>query len=246
MKPPEYFYDRFTRGEGHFSLWLITVLKPIGILLFKLAFRYRVVNPELHKNLPSEQGYIVVGNHRSYLDPVFVILTLLPRLPRFIAKEEFFNSGFLAFLAARAGAFPLKRNSADKTAIKRAVKMLKRGELVGIFPEGTRIRFKEQVPVYHEGVALIAHLSGAPVLPVHITGAEKICPEGKRFFRCPSITLRYGEPLSITEEAFASLPKEERFAAFTNEIMARVAALGEPDNEPQAPAAAPTAPDAAL
>jgi 1-acyl-sn-glycerol-3-phosphate acyltransferase len=106
--------------------------------------------------------------------------------------------------------------------------MLKRGEAIGIFPEGTRIRSKGQVPVYHEGVALIAQLSGAPVVPVRLWGTERICPEGKRFFRCPRITLRFGEPLSIKDEPFASMPKEERKTAFTEEVMTRIYALDEP------------------
>jgi 1-acyl-sn-glycerol-3-phosphate acyltransferase len=148
---------------------------------------------------------------------------------RFMSKEEFFSiHPVISRLAAWIGAFPIKRDTADLAAVKRVVKMLKRGEYVGIFPEGTRIRFKDQVPTYHEGIALIAHLAKAPVLPVRLWGTERICPEGKRFFRMPRVTLRFGEPLSLNDEQFIGMEKDEMFVAFTAEVMRRIYALEPP------------------
>jgi 1-acyl-sn-glycerol-3-phosphate acyltransferase len=151
---------------------------------------------------------------------------LRPRTVRYISKEEFLTiNPALTRVAAWCGVFPVKRNSADMSAVKRSVRMLKRGECVGIFPEGTRIRFKGQVPTYHQGVALIAQLAKAPVVPFYLSGTNKICPEGKRIFRCPKVTVRFGEPLSIEDAQFADLEKDERYRAFTDELMRRVYAL---------------------
>ncbi|MDR1014468.1 MAG: 1-acyl-sn-glycerol-3-phosphate acyltransferase [Coriobacteriales bacterium] len=223
MKPLDYFYDSPASGEGHFPQKFRICFLALVRLVFTPLFRYKAYGLEVLDALPKGTGFIVVGNHRSYLDPVFVMSVLKPRVIRFLAKEEFTSAlPALARIVAWVGAFPVKRNTADMSAIKRAVRMLKRGEPVGIFPEGTRIRSEGQVPVYHEGAALVAQLAKAPVIPVRLWNTERICPPGKRLFRCPKVTLRFGEPLSLDEERFAALPKNERHAAFTQAVMERV------------------------
>jgi 1-acyl-sn-glycerol-3-phosphate acyltransferase len=230
MRPLDYFYDTPSAGEGHFPQKFCVFFSALVRLVFRPLFRYRAFGLEnLHK-LPEGSGFIVAGNQRSYLDPVFVMAALRPRPIRYIAKEEFINvHPALARIAAWVGVFPVKRNSADMSAIRRAVRMLKRGEAVGIFPEGTRIRSTDQQVIYHEGVALIAQLAKAPVIPVRLWNTERIRPKGMRLFRCPRISLSFGEPISLEEERFAALPKNERFTAFTNEVMERVYRL-EPPN----------------
>ncbi|MDR2586864.1 MAG: 1-acyl-sn-glycerol-3-phosphate acyltransferase [Coriobacteriales bacterium] len=223
MKPVSYFYDHPSSGEGHFPQKFCTLFATAVRVIFKVLFRYRVYGLENLKGLPEGSGAIIVGNHSSYLDPVFVIAALRPRPIRYISKEEFFNfNPLIGRLAAWVGAFPVRRNSGDMSAIKRAVRMLKRGELVGIFPEGTRVRSKDQEVTYHEGISLISQLANVPVIPVRLWGPDRICPKGARLFRLPKVTLRFGEPLSVHEERFAVLSKEERLTAFTAEAMARV------------------------
>jgi 1-acyl-sn-glycerol-3-phosphate acyltransferase len=230
LKPLSYFYDTPASGEGRFPQRFRLLFCTLARAIFKLVFRCRFLDREKLGELPEGSGALIVGNHSSYLDPVFVMNALHPRSIRYLAKEEFLDfNPLIGRFAAWVGAFPVKRNSADMSAIKRAVRMLKRGELVGIFPEGTRIRSKDQEVTYHEGVALIAQLAGVPVVPVRLWGAGRIWPKGARRPHFPRITLRFGEPLSPREERFATLPKEERFAAFTNEVMARVYDLEFPD-----------------
>jgi len=226
MKPLDYFYDNPSSGEGHFPQRFCVFLNGAVRLVFGVAFRYKAYDLDKVKSLPAGMGFIIAGNHRSYLDPLFVMSVLRPRPVRFIAKEEFLQSNpIVARAASWVGAFPVKRNTADMSAIKRAVRMIKRGEPVGIFPEGHRIRFKDQEVTYHEGLALIASLAKAPVVPVHLWGTQKIKPVGSRIFHCPKVILRFGDPLSIEDEPFASLPKDERYTAFTKEVMARVYSL---------------------
>ena len=226
MKPLDYFFDTPSSGEGHFPQKFYIFLSGLVRVVFGLLFRYKAYDLDKLKELPPGTGFILAGNHRSYLDPVFLIPLLRPRHIRFIGKEEFFTlHPLVSRLAAWVGVFPVRRNTADMTAIKRAVRMLKRGEVLGIFPEGTRIRLEGQEATYHEGIALFASLAKAPVVPVRLWNTDKIQPAGKRLFRCPKVILRFGEPLSIEEEPFLSLSKDERHTAFTNEVMRRVYAL---------------------
>jgi 1-acyl-sn-glycerol-3-phosphate acyltransferase len=226
LKPLSYFYDNPSSGKGRFPQRFCFVFCAIGRAIFKLLFRYRVYGRENLKAVPNDKGAIIIGNHTSNLDPVFVMYSLRPRPIRYIAKEQILNlKPLIGRLAAWVGVFPVKRNSADMSSVKRAVRMLKRGELVGIFPEGTRVRSKDREVTYHEGAALISQLANVPVIPVRLWGSERIRPKGTRLFRLPKITLRFGEPLSIQEERFAALPKDERLTAFTNEAMARVYGL---------------------
>ena len=226
MKPLEYFYDNPSWGEGRFPQRFCTLFCAVVGLVFGLMFRHKAYDSDSVRELQKSGGLMIAGNHRSYLDPVFVMTVLRPRPIRYIAKEEFLQvHPLVARLAAWVGVFPVKRNSADMSAIKRAVRMLKRGEVVGMFPEGTRVRHQGQAVTYHEGIALIAQLAKVPVLPVRIWGADKISPAGSRGFRLPKVTLRFGKPLSIEEERFSSLPKEQRYTAFTQAVMEAVYAL---------------------
>lgn len=229
MKALDYFYDTPSYGEGHFPQKFCIFFNGLVRVIFTPLFRYKAYDLDRIDALPKDSGFIIAGNHRSYLDPLFVMSVLRPRPVRFIGKEEFFNlNPIVSRLASWLGVYPVKRKTADMAAIKRSVHMLKRNEIIGIFPEGTRIRFKDQQVTYHEGVALIAILAKVPVVPVRIWNTDNIQPPGKRFFRCPKVTLRFGEPLSMEEEPFASLPRGERHVAFTNEVMRRIYELEPP------------------
>ena len=232
MKPPDYFFDTAAEGPGHYPQRFCVFFMAVVKALFTLCFRVKAYGAEFLKD-PTQAGqhpYIIAGNHRSYLDPLFVMMALRPRPLRFMAKEEFLNAPIAGRVGAWVGAFPVKRDSADIKVIKRAATMLKRGELVGIFPEGTRGRglADDAKRDAHEGVALLAHLAKANVVPVRIWNAAKIAPAGARRWHFPRITLRFGEPLSLTEERYSKLDKETRFATFTADIMAAVYALENP------------------
>lgn len=234
MRPLSYFFDKSSSGEDRFPQRFCKFFFGLVRLIFTPLFRYEAADSQIVDQIPIGQGAILAGNHRSYLDPLFILSVLRPRPVRFMGKEEFFEiHPVISRMAAWVGAYPIKRNTADMTAVKRTIRMLKRGELVGIFPEGTRIRFAGQEVINHQGIALIAIMADVPVIPVHLWGTEKICPEGKRFFRTPKISLRFGQPLRINDEPFASLPKDQRQQAFTDEVMRRVYELQPLPNTPE-------------
>ena len=235
MKPLAYFHDTAAEGPEHFSQRFYVFLFILIRFFWKTLFRFKSYGAD-QLRLSSLQGAIIAGNHNSYLDPTFIMLAMRPRPVRFIAKEEFFKVKAIARMASWAGVFPIKRGTADMKAIKRAVAMLKRGELVGIFPEGTRGRNRKKAGhneqrVAFGGTALIAHLARVPVVPVHLWNTERISPPESRLWHFPRITLSVGEPLSLTDERYANLSKDERFAAFTADIMTAIYAFENPRDD---------------
>lgn len=153
----------------------------------KLLFRYRVDGRRNLRAFEGRSGAVVVCNHTSYLDVAFVYLGARPcQWVRLIGRESLFKAGhgLLGQILSRVGAFPIKRDSADRTAIKRAARDLKNGELVGIFPEGTRRGKSNKAPKLHSGAAFIAKMGKAPLLPMTVRNAELVKQKGK-FVRFP-------------------------------------------------------------
>lgn len=219
----EYFYDRPLRGEGRSSRWAAYIIRAVAYVVFKICFRFRIEGKE-YLDLGAGKAAVIAGNHVSIADPLFPFLATHDNC-RFLAKEELLEGNkFIAQCVARVGAFPLKRNSADRIAIKRAVAAIKRGEFVGIYPEGTRIKDIESQSVEnHAGAVLIANMAQCPIIPVGISGAEKIKAPGSIFLHFPKIIVRFGAPINPRD--FDYLPKPERAEACINEVMRRCHAL---------------------
>jgi 1-acyl-sn-glycerol-3-phosphate acyltransferase len=191
----------------------------VGALL-KAAYRVEVSGRE---NLPTEGGYVVAGNHVSYLDPMVVVVET-PGPPHFMAKAEFFEPGkIMNWLLRRLWSFPVRRGEPDRESIARATALLKAGEVVGIFPEGRRIRpgavDDEGDPQL--GVAFIAMRADVPVVPVGVSGTDRALPPGAKLPRFPKIHVRYAKPVSPQD--FQTGTRKEQMAAMTAEIMKRVA-----------------------
>jgi len=230
MRPLDYFYDKpINQGKGTpriFDHLFAGIIK----LVFTPAFRCKVRGATEIRAL--DEGFILAGNHRSYLDPLFVMIAMRPRTVRFIGKEEFFKIKGIRRLASWAGVYPVKRGKGDVKAVKRSVAMLKRGEIVGIFPEGTRGRGKDVVDGQreaHEGIAVIASLAKARVVPLRLWNTEKISPEGSKRWHFPRIKLAFGEPMSLNDPAYAELDKNEKMQRFTQDIMTAIYSLPEPE-----------------
>jgi 1-acyl-sn-glycerol-3-phosphate acyltransferase len=163
---------------------------------FLIYFRLERIGRE---NIPREGAAIVAANHRSFLDP-FVICAMTHGRPMYyVAKKELFNKrGRLgrvqAFVLNSLGAFPVDRGAGDTSTIATAKQILDRGDIVLIFPEGTRIR-PGALGKAHKGVGRLALESGAPVIPVAVIGTESV-RKGWRI-RPHKVRIRVGRPIQF-------------------------------------------------
>ncbi len=179
--------------------------------LCKIFFRFTKKNQDIVQAFKGkERGAVIVAPHVSYLDVVIMFLSVRPgQWVRLIGRDTLFQ-GVGGWILSHVGAFPIKRDSADRTAIKRATRMLKNGELIGVFPEGTRRGKGNKTPQIHAGAALIARMGKAPLVPLGLKNLDKVKQKGK-CVRFPRITAEFGKPISV--DAFNFFPKEERLDA---------------------------------
>lgn len=165
-----------------------------------LPFIYLFFWPRVEgiENFPQDGKVIVYSNHTSNFDPM-VLGVLMPRKIHFMAKEELFRIPVFGSLIKSLGAFPVKRGKVDISAIKQSIRILKEGQVLGMFPEGTRGQSGELQSFAH-GIAAIAVRAQSPVIPVAING-------GYRCFR--PITVRVGRPIEYNEYYGKRLNNEE-------------------------------------
>lgn len=154
------------------------------VALFVLR-RWEVYGAE---NLPKDGPVVVASNHVSYWDPV-AVGSALNRQVFFMAKWELFKIPIFGPLIRGVGAFPVKRKVKDRSAIHRAIQLLKSGQVVGIFPEGTRSHTKDLLPP-HTGMVMLASKADALILPVAVKGTRGVV--GK-------IKVYIGKPMDIKD-----------------------------------------------
>jgi len=163
-RPLAVYHERTRRrGVNSFVYWPARIVLKLAILAY---FRLRRLGRE---HIPAG-GVILAANHRSFLDP-FVIGCCLPRPIYFVAKRELFKNPIVGWFLNCMGAFPVKRGESDEESVATALALLERGQAVVIFPEGTRIR-SGSLAEPKRGVGRLALQSGAPVVPIAITGSE--------------------------------------------------------------------------
>ncbi len=196
--------------------FLYHALRFFVIAAFTLVARVRIRGRD---NIPKNGAFILASNHLSWTD-IPLIPCHLPRRVVYMAKEEYFVSKikwFVRFL----GAFPVKRGEGDRQALRAAEAQLKKGNILGIFPEGTRSRTQTMAKA-HPGMGMIALRSGVPVVPVAVWGSENVLK--KPFARA---TVSYGTPIVLKPKG-AKITRGDIDAA-TQEVMTRIAAMLPPE-----------------
>jgi 1-acyl-sn-glycerol-3-phosphate acyltransferase len=171
----------------------------LGIVSWPVVYGLFRLTARGLERLPQE-GFVLAANHVSNFDPWPLGMPLLPRRwVRFMAKSELYWWP-LSFVADSAGAFKVRRGESDRAAIETAVELVRAGEIVVMFPEGTRrkkgLRKKWDARA-HTGAARIAHLAGAPLVPAAIKGTDRLSRLGK-------LEVSYGEPFEPGEDARAA------------------------------------------
>ncbi|MBV8434223.1 MAG: 1-acyl-sn-glycerol-3-phosphate acyltransferase [Candidatus Eremiobacteraeota bacterium] len=178
-------------------------------MLMRTVWRAQASGTE---NVPRQGALIVACNHRSYLDPPGMGC-FCPRRISYMAKKELFEIPVLGPLIRAVGAYPVDRQGSARAAIKRSLEVLEAGGTVGIFPEGTRNRDGSAAP--QTGVALLASLSGAPVVPAHIGS------DGPS--RLARMKVAFGPPMRLPPDRKAT---HDDLAKFTADIMQAIQSLG--------------------
>ena len=180
-------------------------------LLFRIFWRFRIRGTE---HVPLQGGLIVAANHISYFDPPAVGCAL-PRQLTYMAKSELFDIPVFGKLIGALGAYPINRGRGDIGAIKRSVALLREGHAIAMFPEGTR-NFEGKSGA-QAGVALLASLSGAPIVPAYVGGTDAVA-------RLAPITVTFGAPIAVERSQKAS---RDDLVKITDEVMARIRGLRE-------------------
>jgi glycerol-3-phosphate dehydrogenase (NAD(P)+) len=185
-RPLALYHERTRRrGVNSFVYWTVrSVMKPAILVYFRLRRLGR-------EHIPAG-GVILAANHRSFLDP-FAIGCCNPRPIYFVAKEELFKNRLVGWFLNCMGAFPVRRGKSDEESVRTALALLDRGQAVVIFPEGTRIR-SGSLAKPKRGVGRLALQSGAPVVPIAITGSEHARDGWK--IRPVRVHVRCGAPLT--------------------------------------------------
>jgi 1-acyl-sn-glycerol-3-phosphate acyltransferase len=162
------------------------ILQIIALLMFQ-------VRHSGQKNIPSEGSVLVVSNHQSHLDPPLVGMAC-GRHMNFVSRQSLFRFAPFGWLINSLDAIPIDREGIGLSGIKESLKRLKRGEMLLIFPEGTRTP-DGQIKPFRPGFTSLAVRSGAAILPVAIEGAYRCWPKSQTFPRPGKVRVHYGQPI---------------------------------------------------
>jgi 1-acyl-sn-glycerol-3-phosphate acyltransferase len=174
----------FFKRAGYAVLQVLA--QGLGILLFSIRFLGR-------EHIPLEGGVLVCSNHQSFFDPVLVGMGFQRRL-NYLARKTLFRFFVFRWLIEFLDAIPIDREGGGLGGLKETLKRLKRGELVLIFPEGTRTRDGE-VAELKPGFVALARRSKTPLLPVAVDGAYDAWPRKAKFPRRSRVSVSIGPPL---------------------------------------------------
>jgi len=186
---------------------------------YRTLFGLRVIGNE---NLIKAGPVLIASNHQSFLDPPLIGNLYKTEMVYFARKTLF--KGFGKWLYPQWNAIPIDQEKPDTSSMKAAIRKLKEGWRVLVFPEGQRTldgSINEAAP----GIGMIAAKAGVPIQPVRIFGADKALPRGSGKISLARITVKVGPPILLTPEEFKAYSNKEGYLALTDRIMAAIKAL---------------------
>lgn len=179
-------------------------------------------------DIPRDGPVIIAANHASNLDPVVIGSWLVPTLGRrlqWLGKKELFDWPVLGYIARHGGVHPVDRSTADVEAFRLAARILAEGHPLFVFPEGTRSPDGTLQPA-RDGVAVLALRSGAPIVPVGISGSDAVWPRGRRLPRPGGrVVIRVGSAFQVADELPDGTDRRAAKGLATDLIMRRIADL---------------------
>lgn len=171
------------------------IIRFLASIIFRLIYRIHVTGLE---NVPKNGRLIICGNHINNLDPI-IIAIILPRTINWMGKKELFKYRWFSFILEKLNVFPVDRKGTDIKSVKKSLRVLKEDKVLGIFPEGTKVKGYD-VKNAKPGVALMAIKSQTNILPIHIQSNYKI-------FNRIKITI--GKPIELAEYKGQKLDNED-------------------------------------
>ena len=203
-------YSKVSEGK------LYDVMRPVGKVLEKMLYKIEYVG---EKNIPENGGFILASNHVNALDPVFIALGMTKRQLHFMGKKELFENPVVKFFLSKLNGFPIVRGGADSEALNYAIRIVKEGYVLGMFPEGTRS--KDYKPARAKsGVAVIAKEAKAGVLPVSIYTSDDMKKGTK-------LTIRYGEYIPYEKLGINEDSSREEIRGCAQNVMEEIKKLWE-------------------
>lgn len=203
------------------------ILYRIGERLLRrpVTTMYRV-DGEGWERIPARGPAVLAANHESVLDG-FAMGMATRRVIHWMGKAELWDNPFTRPLMNGLGAFPVRRDRGDGAAIDHGEALLERGELVGVFPQGTCLPYRNRL--WKRGAARLALATGAPLVPVCLVGTERAIRPHKLKLGLPRVRVLVGEPLVWA----ARIPTPEEAEELTAELERRVEELRRPYGPPQ-------------
>lgn len=174
-------------------------------LFCKVFFKYEVIGIE---NVPLEGNVIIAANHKSNLDPIFVASSMTTREVAAIAKKELFDHEVLGFILKKLNTIPIDRENTGIATVKQILRAIKDGYVLGLFPEGTRVKGKEFGQA-KAGLSLFASKGKANVVPISVISSYKLFSRVKIYI---------GEPIDMSQYFRAKLTNEDH-ERISEEIM---------------------------
>jgi 1-acyl-sn-glycerol-3-phosphate acyltransferase len=163
-------------------------------VIFRLLYRVEAFNMD---KTPVKGRLIICSNHISYVDPV-IIGAFIPRCIYFMAKKELYSNKLLSSLVTFLNAFPVKRQAFDRNAFRKSIEILENDNALGLFPEGTRST-DGVLREGKKGIGFISVYTGASILPIALSGANKIIQKPHKRIFFPKIKIIAGNIIDINE-----------------------------------------------
>ena len=193
------------------------------VIWWWLRFKFNV-QVTGRENVPDAGGVIIASNHASYLDPPLMACPLANRVVRFMARDTLFKHPVLRWYMLRTGVVPLSRDRGDVGAIKVAIQLLKSGNCVGLFPEGTRT-MDGNLQQAKGGIGFLIAKASVPVVPLYISGSYEAYPKGSKKIKPHPISLHYGPAITLNELELKDERGKVDFDQIGRLVMDRIAAL---------------------